>query len=80
MVRDLKNYQSQVNAYKFEIERLDKEVAGIKQLYFNSKEQVLNQDEEQAMDQQMQMQQEQAMQEYANDLQMQAQAQGQQPG
>ena len=39
MVRDLKNYQSQVNAYKFEIERLDKEVSGIKQLYFNSKEQ-----------------------------------------
>ena len=38
MVRDLKNYQSQVNAYKFEIERLDKEIGQVKQLYFNSKE------------------------------------------
>lgn len=45
MVRDLKNYQSQVNAYKFEIERLDKEVSGIKQLYFNSREQALNQEQ-----------------------------------
>jgi len=26
MVRELKNYQSQVNAYKFEIERLDKQI------------------------------------------------------
>ena len=70
MVRDLKNYQSQVNAYKFEIERLDKEVSGIKQLYFNSKEQQMNQDDD-MMDQQM-MNQEQAMQDYANNLQMQA--------
>ena len=46
MVRDLKNYQSQVNAYKFEIERLDKEIGGIKQLYFNSREQALNQQDQ----------------------------------
>jgi hypothetical protein len=38
MVHDLKNYQSQVNAYKFEIQRLDKEIDGVKKLYFNAKE------------------------------------------
>ena len=39
MVAELKNYQSQVNAYKFEIERLDREIGNIKQIYFNSKRQ-----------------------------------------
>lgn len=38
MVKELKNYQSQVNAYKFEIERLDKQIGSVKELYFNSKQ------------------------------------------
>lgn len=38
MVKDLKNYQSQVNAYKYENERLDKEIDQVKQLYFNTKD------------------------------------------
>ena len=38
MVKELKNYQSQVNAYKFEIERLDKQVSSVKELYFSSKQ------------------------------------------
>ena len=38
MVNELKNYQSQVNAYKFEIERLDKQIGSVKDLYFNTKE------------------------------------------
>jgi chromosome segregation ATPase len=37
MVRELKHYQSQVNAYKFEIERLDKQIGQVKEVYFNSK-------------------------------------------
>jgi hypothetical protein len=38
MVKELKNYQSQVNAYKFEIERLDKQIGSVKELYFNSRQ------------------------------------------
>ena len=38
MVKELKNYQSQVNAYKFEIERLDRQIGSVKELYFNSKQ------------------------------------------
>ena len=38
MVKELKNYQSQVNAYKFEIERLDKQIQSVKDLYFNSRQ------------------------------------------
>ena len=38
MVKELKNYQSQVNAYKFEIERLDGKINEIKELYFNSRQ------------------------------------------
>ena len=38
MVKELKNYQSQVNAYKFEIERLDKKIKSVKDLYFNSRQ------------------------------------------
>lgn len=68
MVKELKNYQSQVNAYKFEIERLDKQIGSVKELYFNSKQnQVIYEDMEGeaamdngmdqfAMQQQMQMQ------------------------
>lgn len=41
MVKELKNYQSQVNAYKFEIERLDKQIGSVKELYFNSKQNVI---------------------------------------
>lgn len=37
MVAELKNYQSQVHAYKFENERLDKQVSDIKQMYFTHK-------------------------------------------
>jgi len=37
MVQELKNYQSQVNAYRFEIERLDKQIMGVKQGYFDQK-------------------------------------------
>lgn len=44
MVRDLKHYQSQVNAYKFEIERLDKEIANVKQYYFNHKDRMMQQE------------------------------------
>jgi len=47
MVKELKNYQSQVMAYKFEIERLDKQVGSVKELYFNSKQnQVIYEDME----------------------------------
>lgn len=47
MVKELKNYQSQVHAYKFEIERLDKQVNSVKELYFNSKQnQVIYEDME----------------------------------
>ncbi len=38
MVKEFKNYQSQVQAYGFEIERLDKQVGSVKELYFNSKQ------------------------------------------
>jgi hypothetical protein len=31
-----------VNAYKFEIQRLDKEIDGVKRLYFNAKENQIN--------------------------------------
>lgn len=55
MVAELKNYQSQVNAYKFEIERLDKEIGNIKQRYFNMKRQgelgVIQEEEEMGMQQ-----------------------------
>jgi cell fate (sporulation/competence/biofilm development) regulator YlbF (YheA/YmcA/DUF963 family) len=34
MVAELKNYQSQVNAYRFENERLDKQITDIKQMWF----------------------------------------------
>lgn len=37
MVAELKNYQSQVNAYRFENERLDKQIVDIKQMWFQSK-------------------------------------------
>lgn len=37
MVAELKNYQSQVHAYRFENERLDKTVSDMKQMYFNHK-------------------------------------------
>ena len=47
MVKELKNYQSQVQAYGFEIERLDKQVGSVKELYFNSKQnQVIYEDME----------------------------------
>ena len=47
MVKELKNYQSQVNAYKFEIERLDRQIGSVKELYFNSKQsQVIQEDME----------------------------------
>ena len=39
MVAELKNYQSQVNAYRFENERLEKQIGDIKQMYFNGKRQ-----------------------------------------
>ena len=37
MVAELKNYQSQVNAYRFENERLDKQINDLKQAYFATK-------------------------------------------
>lgn len=37
MVKELKSYQSQVNATRFEIERLDKQMSTVKDLYFNNK-------------------------------------------
>jgi len=37
MVKELKNYQSQVNATKFEIERLDKEMTTLKEIYFTKR-------------------------------------------
>lgn len=46
MVKELKNYQSQVNAYKFEIERLDKQILSVKDLYFNSRQQAINEEME----------------------------------
>jgi hypothetical protein len=39
MANELKNYQSQVSAYKFEIERLDKEIGNIKKQYFEARRQ-----------------------------------------
>ena len=39
MASELKSYQSQVNAYQFEIERLDREIGNCKQLYFERKRQ-----------------------------------------
>ncbi len=39
MVAELKNYQAQVNAYRFENERLDKEIANLKQMWFNQRRQ-----------------------------------------
>ena len=65
MVRELKNYQSQVNAYKFEIERLDEQIGQVKEVYFNSKQnQIIYEDMEgeqqmdnEGMDQFMQQQQ-----------------------
>lgn len=53
MVAELKNYQSQVNAYRFEIERLDKQIGDIKQMWFNQRRQgnlgVIKEEEEMAM-------------------------------
>jgi hypothetical protein len=37
MILELKKYQSQCNAYKFEIERLDKEIGNSKRQYFDAK-------------------------------------------
>ena len=39
MVAELKNYQSQVNAYRFENERLDKQISEIKTMWFQSRRQ-----------------------------------------
>ena len=39
MVGELKNYQAQVNAYRFENERLDKQISDIKQMWFQSRRQ-----------------------------------------
>ena len=39
MVAELKNYQAQVNAYRFENERLDKQIGDIKQMWFQSRRQ-----------------------------------------
>jgi hypothetical protein len=39
MVAELKNYQSQVNAYRFENERLDKQIMEVKGAYFSQKRQ-----------------------------------------
>lgn len=49
MVRDLKHYQSQVNAYKFEIERLDKEISNVKRYYFDSKDKQMQKEQDFAM-------------------------------
>ena len=35
MVAELKNYQSQVQAYRFEIERIDKQITQAKDTYFS---------------------------------------------
>ena len=67
MVKELKNYQSQVNAYRFEIERLDKQVSSVKELYFSSKQnEVIYEDMEgEIMEDQL------AQQEYMQQQQMQ---------
>lgn len=39
MVAELKNYQAQVNAYRFENERLDKQISDIKNMWFQSRRQ-----------------------------------------
>ena len=39
MVAELKNYQAQVNAYRFENERLDKQITDINQMWFQSRRQ-----------------------------------------
>lgn len=43
MANELKSYQSQVNAYKFEIERLDKCIGDTKSDYFENKRQEMRQ-------------------------------------
>ena len=42
MVAELKNYQAQVNAYRFENERLDKQISDIKNMWFQSRRQQNN--------------------------------------
>lgn len=37
MVAELKNYQAQVNAYRFENERLDKQIGDIKNMWFQTR-------------------------------------------
>lgn len=53
MVSELKNYQSQVNAYRFENERLDKQIYSLKDQYFMSRRQehlgVINEEDEMQM-------------------------------
>jgi hypothetical protein len=34
MVAELKNYQAQVNAYRFENERLEKQITDVKHMWF----------------------------------------------
>jgi hypothetical protein len=47
MVNELKAYQSQVNATRFEIERLDRQMGTVKELFFASKKnQVIYEDME----------------------------------
>mmetsp|Transcript_9966 Transcript_9966/g.16746 ORF Transcript_9966/g.16746 Transcript_9966/m.16746 type:complete len:145 (-) Transcript_9966:30-464(-) len=47
MVKELKSFQSQVNATRFEIERLDKQMGTVKELYFSNKQnQVIYEDME----------------------------------
>ena len=41
MVSELKNYQSQVQAYKFEIDRINGQVTECKQAYFQQRRQEL---------------------------------------
>lgn len=58
MVGELKNYQSQVNAYRFEIERLDKKIGEVKQHYFEARKQhnlgvIQEMEEEEQMQQDM---------------------------
>lgn len=39
MVGELKNYQAQVTAYRFENERLDKQISDLKQMWFQNRRQ-----------------------------------------
>ena len=39
MVAELKNYQAQVNAYRFENERLEKQITDVKHMWFQSRRQ-----------------------------------------